>query len=70
MSLLIGEIFRRNAEVVPSRTAAAMGDESISFGELDAAGNRLARFLAKSGVGKGDRPKLNAVILQLLMKMQ
>ena len=55
MSLLIGEIFRRNAEVVPGHPAAAMGEEIVRFGELDAAGNRVARCLADRGVGRGDR---------------
>jgi fatty-acyl-CoA synthase len=55
MSLLIGEIFRRNAQTVPTHVAAAMGSKSLCFGELDAAGNRLARFLAAQGVAKGDR---------------
>ena len=55
MSLLIGDILRRNAEVVPSRVAAALGPDSLSFGELEAAGNRLAHFLSRRGVSRGDR---------------
>jgi acyl-CoA synthetase (AMP-forming)/AMP-acid ligase II len=53
--LLIGEIFRRNAEVVPRRTAASLGAEELSHAALEAAGNRVARALATRGIGRGDR---------------
>ena len=55
MALLIGEIFRRNAEAVPGATAASLGDARLSHAELNAAGNRLAAFLGERGVGRGDR---------------
>ena len=55
MSLLIGEIFRRNAQVVPDRVAASLGDETLTYRELDHAGNRLANALRELGVGRGDR---------------
>jgi acyl-CoA synthetase (AMP-forming)/AMP-acid ligase II len=53
--MLIGEIFRRNAEVVPDRVAASLGTSSLSHGELNEAGNRLASTLAELGIGHGDR---------------
>jgi acyl-CoA synthetase (AMP-forming)/AMP-acid ligase II len=55
MALLIGEIFRRNAEVVPDAAAASLEDRVLTHGELDAAGNRLANALRELGVGYGDR---------------
>jgi acyl-CoA synthetase (AMP-forming)/AMP-acid ligase II len=55
VSLLIGEVFRRNAEVVPDRVAASLGSETLSHGELDRAGNRLAHALRELGVERGDR---------------
>jgi acyl-CoA synthetase (AMP-forming)/AMP-acid ligase II len=55
MSLLIGEIFRRNAQVVPDQVAASMGDVSLTHRELDLRANRLARVLADKGVRAGDR---------------
>ena len=55
MSLLIGELFRRNAEVVPERVAASLGTETLTHGQLDGAANRLARALSELGVGPGDR---------------
>jgi acyl-CoA synthetase (AMP-forming)/AMP-acid ligase II len=54
-SLLIGEIFRRNAEVVPTRIVASLGDESFSHAALNEAGNRLAHALHERGIGRGDR---------------
>ena len=45
MAMLIGEIFRRNAEVVPNRVAASLGDETLTHRQLDGAANRMARAL-------------------------
>jgi len=53
--LLVGDVFRRNAAVVPERVAASLGDETLTHGELDRAGNRLARVLRARGIGHGDR---------------
>jgi fatty-acyl-CoA synthase len=55
MNLLIGDIFRNAARAVPGRVAAALGDQSLTFGDLDRAANRIARALAGFGVGSGDR---------------
>ncbi len=38
-----------------SRTAIIMGDRRVSFADLDANSNRVARALVKMGVKKGDR---------------
>jgi acyl-CoA synthetase (AMP-forming)/AMP-acid ligase II len=53
--LLIGDVLRRNAAVVPGRIAASLGELTVSHGELDAAGNRLAWALRGMGIGHGDR---------------
>ena len=55
MPLLIGELFRRNAEVVPRQVAASLGTTQLTHGELDAAGNRIAHVLRELGVRHGDR---------------
>ena len=55
MALLIGDVLRHAARVVPTRLAATMGQEELTFGELDAGSNRLARALAAAGVAPGDR---------------
>ncbi len=55
MPLLIGDVFRRNAEVVPQRVAASLGTAQLTHAELDAAGNRFAHVLRELGVRYGDR---------------
>lgn len=54
-NLLIGDIFANAARAVPDRTAVALGDASLTFGELDATSNQAARALASMGVGRGSR---------------
>ena len=54
-ALLIGDLFRRNARVVPDRLAASLGERTFSHAELDRAGNRLGWVLRGMGVGHGDR---------------
>jgi len=53
--LLIGDIFRRNARQVPDWPAASLEGRVLTHGELDTAGNRLARRLRAAGVRHGDR---------------
>ncbi len=53
--LLIGDVFRSNAGVVPDRVAAALGERTLTHGALDRAANRLARALRTLGVAHGDR---------------
>jgi acyl-CoA synthetase (AMP-forming)/AMP-acid ligase II len=55
MAMLIGEIFRRNAGVVPDVVAASLGGDALTHGELDLRGNRIARALREQGIGHGDR---------------
>ena len=55
MPLLIGEIFRRNARVVPGSPAAVMGEVELSHARLNALGNATARVLREGGVRHGDR---------------
>jgi len=55
MELLIGEIVRRNAEVVGHQVAASLGDATLTHAALDAQGNRIAHALRSLGVRRGDR---------------
>ncbi len=53
--MLIGDVFRRNAAVAPDDPAASLGEATLTHGQLDAAGNRVAAELATLGIGRGDR---------------
>ncbi len=55
VTLLIGDIFRRNADVVPDAVAASLGDATLTHRALDEAGNRTAHALRELGVRHGDR---------------
>ncbi|MDH3685954.1 MAG: AMP-binding protein, partial [Myxococcales bacterium] len=54
-SLVVGELFRQHAHVVPDSPAVSLGSEVLSYAELNAAGNRVAAALRAEGVGHGDR---------------
>ncbi|MGO4649903.1 amino acid adenylation domain-containing protein, partial [Nocardia sp. 2YAB30] len=49
--LTVAELFARQVARVPDATAAASGDRSLSYLELDRQSNRLARLLIDHGVG-------------------
>ena len=53
--LLVGGILANAAVVAPSAVAATLDDRTMTFGEIESAGNRVARSLAGMGVGRGDR---------------
>ena len=55
MDMLVGDIVRRNAEVVPNGVAASLGERSLTHAQLDGAANRLAHALAGLGVAHGER---------------
>src|SRR5687767_9264070 len=50
--LLVGDIVRNAARGVPDRLAIAWGDRGLTFGELDARANQVARA---AGIVRGDR---------------
>ncbi len=55
MSLLVGRILRRAAELSPRSIAATLDQESVSFADVDADANRVARALSGHGIVAGDR---------------
>src|SRR6266511_6317429 len=55
MALLVGNVLRHAARHAPDRFAATLGDEELTFAQLEAQSNRVARILAARGVGHGDR---------------
>ena len=48
---LIHELFEAHAERTPGATAVAYEGQSLSYAELNAKANQLARYLSKRGVG-------------------
>jgi fatty-acyl-CoA synthase len=55
MALLIGNVLRHAARYTPRRLAATLGDDELTFGELDDRANRTAHVLEGMGVRHGDR---------------
>lgn len=53
--LLLGSIFRRNAELLGDEPAAWLDEATLSHGALDARADRIAAALRAAGVGHGDR---------------
>ncbi len=68
---LLQDYLWRAADRDPDRTALVMGDDRVSYGQLEGSTNRLARFLRARGVGHGDRvcvlaPKSPATVAGML----
>ena len=56
--MLLHEYAARAAERDAGRTALVMGDERLTYSELEAESNRLARMLTETGCRPGDRVAL------------
>ena len=50
---LLHELFERSADLQPGQIALACREERMTYGELEARANQLARYLRKRGVGRG-----------------
>jgi amino acid adenylation domain-containing protein len=75
MTALLQEYVARQADVQPEKVALVMGDERLTYGELEAASNRLARLLRESGCARGDRvclfvPKCPAAVVAELATLK
>jgi amino acid adenylation domain-containing protein len=75
MIRLLQDTVSRQAERRPDALAVAMGDERLTYGELEAESNRLARLLVESGCEPGDRvclfaPKCPAAIVGMLATLK
>jgi amino acid adenylation domain-containing protein len=71
MKPLLQDLVARLAARRPEATAIVYGAKRLSYGELDAAANRLARALVEAGCRKGDRvcflyPKKPAAMVWML----
>lgn len=53
--LLIGDIFRNAAQAVPHQMAAALGDDSLTFAEIDRRSDQVGAVLRDLGVDYQDR---------------
>lgn len=54
-ALTLGDVLREHGRSWPGQTAVVDGDARLTYAELDASVNRLARALRAAGVGPGDR---------------
>src|SRR3954471_18871059 len=55
MAYLLPQLLERSAAREPEREAVVLQDQRLTYAELDAQSNRLARLLAAQGVQRGDR---------------
>ena len=53
MALSLVELFEARADRSPERIAVTCGSDRLTFGELNARSNQLARKLLRSGVKQG-----------------
>jgi acyl-CoA synthetase (AMP-forming)/AMP-acid ligase II len=53
VALNIADLFEHAVDVVPEKPAVQVGDEVITYGELEARANRLAHYLQSQGLGAG-----------------
>ncbi len=71
MSSLLQQLVTNQAEQRPEATAIVYKQERLTYGELEASSNRLARLLKEAGCQRGDRvgfliPKTPAAIITIL----
>ena len=55
VELLVGDVFANAARADPDRLALAVGDDRLTFGELDRGADEIAGALCGAGIGAGDR---------------
>src|SRR5437660_3586238 len=71
MNILLQHSVMSEAERRPDATALVMGQEHVTYGELEESSNQLARLLREFGCQKGDRvcllmPKSPTAIVSIL----
>jgi amino acid adenylation domain-containing protein len=75
LTALLQERVSRTVASRPDATAVVMGEERLSYSELERRANRLARLLVESGVRPGDRvclvqPKAPAAVVSILATLK
>jgi amino acid adenylation domain-containing protein len=53
--VLVQDLLHRSAERLPDKVALVCGRRRLTYGEIDAAANRLANAMIRDGVKRGDR---------------
>ncbi|WP_110205893.1 acyl-CoA synthetase [Nocardioides daejeonensis] len=54
MALNIADLFEHAVDAVPDRLAVQVGEDTITFAELERKANQLAHYLSAQGIGVGD----------------
>src|SRR4051794_1997319 len=54
MAFNIADLFEHTADRVPDRPALIVGDDHLTYAELESRANQVAHRLASLGVGPGD----------------
>ncbi len=54
MALNIADLFEHAVDAVPDRPAVQVGEDTITFAELEREANKLAHYLSQQGIGVGD----------------
>ncbi|WP_318209644.1 long-chain fatty acid--CoA ligase [Streptomyces sp. SJL17-1] len=57
--LNLAVVLENSARAVPDRTAIVLGDQRLTYAELDAAANRVANLLRSRGIEPGDKVALS-----------
>jgi acyl-CoA synthetase (AMP-forming)/AMP-acid ligase II len=60
VALNIADLFEHAVDAVPDKPAVQVGDDVISFAQLEAESNKLAHYLQAQGIGTGDHVGLYA----------
>lgn len=60
VALNIADLFEHAVDAAPSRPAVKVGDQALTFADLEADANRLAHFLSSRGVQAGEHVALYA----------
>lgn len=55
MTMFLQQYFERTADRMPDAVAVDLAHKTVTYGELEARANRLARFLEAEGIGPNDR---------------
>ncbi|MEU0266881.1 acyl-CoA synthetase [Nocardioides sp. NPDC006303] len=54
MALNLADLFEHAVDAAPEKVSVQVGDRKVTYAELERESNKLARYLAGQGIGKGD----------------